>query len=127
MATQDPVNLRFRRNQNFFLPFDMSLWAALFDLTKGVFRLQIRTTDVDPVIIYSFDNIAGPQGAIVYQPATKLLIITAPYADMMRVLFAGSFVYDLQYVLPGYGDNPPVIVRDMAYGALTVVNGVTKF
>ena len=123
-------SLSFENNQSFTLVWDMSLWAVLYDLTIGKFRMQARVPDDGSFnflnVLYQWTSYgANSGGTIIYEPVSQLLIIQAQYADMIK-LPAGAFAYDLQYQidLPTAG-NPRVI--DMDSGMLTITNGVSRF
>jgi hypothetical protein len=115
------MDLAFTNNQTFQLSLNIAAWAPIYDLTSMTFRMQLRTAAGINPVIYSWSSSSsdGWLGTIAFNPSTNLLMITAPYADMLNIEpQASPFVYDLQI-------SNGTFFKDLTGGTLTFYEGIT--
>ncbi|VFU07949.1 hypothetical protein [Methylocella tundrae] len=118
------MDLAFANNQSWIWTVSLSQWALLYDLTQATFRMQMRAAAGDTLVIYRWSSNPADmaRGLLSYEPSSKLLTSTAPYADMAQIA-AATNVYDLQAQLPVPN---PAMVKIFTGGALSFSSGVTR-
>lgn len=115
------MDLAFRTNQTFTLSFDVSLWKPIYPLSACTFHMQIRDVPEDPAILYRWSSATSDlwgNGTISYIDNPGLLIINAPYSDMI-LLAPGIYQWDLELVLSGF-------YKILTLGQITLAQGITR-
>jgi hypothetical protein len=112
-------NLRAPNNATFHWTRDLSQWAAVYNLASATIRMQARLSPyaADPPA-YQWVSSAASGGIAAFNPATGLVVFTAPLADMAKM--AGTFSYDCRLEWP---DGSKAILFG---GRLVFQQGVTK-
>lgn len=116
------MDIGFANNQTWVWSLNLSEWALLYDLSLASFEMQIRDGGLNDVIQYRWRTGETVHGRIDYEPASKLLISRAPYADM-KAIPGKTYNYDLQMSFPA---GNPIIVKLFARGDVTINQGVTR-
>jgi hypothetical protein len=115
------MDMSFRNNQSWILTLNIAAWAPIYPLAACVFHMQMRTNAVDVAVVYSWSSNPADgwgNGVISYTPATHLLTISAPKADMTAIL-PGAYQYDLLLNYLG-------IFKDLTSGQIVFDGGVTR-
>lgn len=114
------MDLAFETNQSFSLAFNVTQWKPVYPLTVCTFHMQVRTTPGGVPILYSWSSDPGDlwgNGVITYTDSTGILLISAPYSDMVK-LVPGEYSWDLVLI---YG----TFIKVLTGGAFVIRSGVT--
>ena len=114
------MDLSFESNQSFVLSLNIGQWKSIYPLTACTFHMQVRKLPGRAPVIYSWSSDTGDlwgNGVITYTDATGLLMLSAPYDDMIK-LVPDDYVWDLVLI---YG----TFIKVLTGGTFVVSAGVT--
>lgn len=104
MATH--YNLRASSNVTFRLTRDLSQWATYYALATSTIRMQARTSPYAPdPPAYQWVTGATAGGRITLDPATNLIVISAPESDMEALGQSPQYSCDCRLELPDGTSN----------------------